>query len=201
LAIAVGDTHSIVHQPASGDILAPFIDRRDGVASRQGDDPIAPAVEEDVCRHHKRTNPPYFHIRECCFHIVVVGGLDDLQFHASGARGRLPIRHFGRRAGKIRIDQYSNHGCVGNEFAQQFDSIRHECLRKKGHTGDIATRPVETGDEAVPDEIGRGKNNWNRRACSLGRQCGRRAAGEDRGDMITDQISRKRRQAIILTIR
>ena len=95
----------------------------------------------------------------------------------------------------------SDNSGARDQHPQRFQPFCPECGDNKTHARDIAAGTVETGDEAVPDEIGRGKNNWNRRACSLGRQCGRRAAGEDRGDMITDQISRKRRQAIILTIR
>ena len=87
------------------------------------------------------------------------------------------------------------------ELAEQLQTLSSQHASDKDHAGDIPTRTVEARNEAVPDRIGRGKNNWNRRACSLGRQRGRRAAGEYRGDVITDQIGRKGWQAVILTFR
>src|SRR5262249_62098530 len=48
LSIAVGDARSIANQPASHNVIAPGVDRRNGMTSREGGKLITAAVEENV---------------------------------------------------------------------------------------------------------------------------------------------------------
>ena len=48
LSIAVSDARSLAHQSTSDDVIAPWIDRRNGVTNCKGDNLIAAAVEENV---------------------------------------------------------------------------------------------------------------------------------------------------------
>jgi hypothetical protein len=61
--------------------------------------------------------------------------------------------------------------------------------------------PVQAGHQAGLDWVAARENDGYRRGRRLGRLRCRRPAGEDRGDVIADEISRKCRQALILTIR
>src|SRR5262249_6892207 len=63
--------------------------------------------------------------------------------------------------------------------------------------------PVEAGDEAQSDWISAGpEDDWNCRGCRLGRHCPWSAAGRrDHGHLTCNQISRHRRQSVIVALR
>src|SRR5215831_4669505 len=72
----------------------------------------------------------------------------------------------------------------------------------KRDTGDVAARPVETGDEAELDRVGsRGEDNRNSTSRGLGSQTGRSAGrGNDR-DSSTNEVGRLRRQSLVPAFR
>src|SRR5262249_35863899 len=67
----------------------------------------------------------------------------------------------------------------------------------------IAARPREAGDETKPDWIvGDGKDDGDRRGCSLGREGRDGAFGRgDHGNLSAHQFTGQRRQPIILAVR
>ena len=67
---------------------------------------------------------------------------------------------------------------------------------------DVAARPIEAGDEAVPDRVAPGcKDDRHRRGCGLGHQCRRSAEGRDHGHLTMNQFGREHRQSIVLALR
>ena len=86
---------------------------------------------------------------------------------------------------------------------QQRQPLRSEFGGEPGHPGDVAARPVEAGDKAAFDRVVAAREDD--RDCT-GRRLGRErrivaARCCDHGDLLSNQISGKRRQPIRLAIR
>ena len=72
---------------------------------------------------------------------------------------------------------------------------------KKTHARDVAARPVEAGDEAVPDRVAPGReDDRHRRGCGLGRER-RNGVPDDHGHRPANQIGHQSRQPIKLIFR
>ena len=72
--------------------------------------------------------------------------------------------------------------------------------RDEADTGDIATRPVEAGDEAILDRVAPNhKDDRHRLGCGLGRER-RRGIADDQGYLPVQQIGDQRRQSIKLIV-
>ena len=103
--------------------------------------------------------------------------------------------------GTFRFTKHANRRCLGNDLAQQLQSLRPDLAAEPAHAGDVAARPVEAGDEAVLDRIGAGsEDDRHRRCCGLGRER-RTAVHHDHGHRQANQIRHQRRQAINLILR
>ena len=83
-----------------------------------------------------------------------------------------PARLFARpRFRIVRVHQHADGRRLGHELAQQLQPLRPQHAGEKAHAGDVAARPVEAGDEAVPDRIAPGReDDRNRRGRGLGRE-------------------------------
>src|SRR5262249_8682189 len=53
----------------------------------------------------------------------------------------------------VRVREHGNCFCLRDELAQQLQSLRPQLTGQESHAGDVATRPIEAGDEAIPDRV------------------------------------------------
>ena len=103
--------------------------------------------------------------------------------------------------GSVRVHEHGDRGRLGHELAQQLQPLRPQHAAEKADARDVAARPVEAGDEAVPDRVAAGReDNRYRRGCGLGRER-RIVVADDHGHRPADQISRQSRQPIRLIFR
>ena len=73
-----------------------------------------------------------------------------------------------------RIPEHGNRRRLGHKLAQQTQPLRANRLPKNTDTRDVATRPVEAGDETVADRVAPGReDDRDRRGRGLGGECRR----------------------------
>src|SRR4029453_18730836 len=78
--------------------------------------------------------------------------------------------------------------------------LRPKFRREEANTGDVATGPVEAGDEAVLEGVPPGhKDDRNRRGCSLGRER-RRGIADDQSYLPAKKIRQQKRQPVSLIL-
>src|SRR5262249_48988234 len=103
--------------------------------------------------------------------------------------------------GGVWIDKHRNRCRGGHDLAQQLKSFRSQYAGEKDYAGDVAARPAEAGDEAVPDRVAAGhEHDRHGRGCGLGRER-RIVVADDHRHRTADQISDQRRQAIKVILR
>jgi hypothetical protein len=69
-----------------------------------------------------------------------------------------------------------------------------------GDGGDVATRPIEAGDEAIPDWIAPNrKDDRHLRSCGLGRER-RRGIADDQGYVPAKKVRHQKRQSVRSTL-
>src|SRR5262249_53341995 len=74
--------------------------------------------------------------------------------------------------------------------------------RDEADTGDVAARPVEAGDEAVPDWVAAGcEDDRYRRGCGLGCNCRQGVVRSDHCHLTAYQIGCELGQSIVLVLR
>src|SRR6267378_1258604 len=101
------------------------------------------------------------------------------------------------------IDQQSNDGRCGYQFAQQLQPLRPHLYVQVRYAGQVAAGPVEAGDKPNLDRVDRyredDRNGRSRRLC---RKCRRSTAGRRNHSHLTvNQVGRQCRQSIILAVR
>src|SRR5262249_38226642 len=80
--------------------------------------------------------------------VTAGGGLDDFDLLPDGQRRSLNVRDKGLGGGEVGIDQHANAHGSRLQLMQQSKLLCPKLNSDKRDTGDIAARPVETGDEA-----------------------------------------------------
>ena len=101
----------------------------------------------------------------------------------------------------LRIDEHCCQRGSRNKFAQEPQSLRPQLRGEHVHPGDVAARPVEAGDQTKCDRVtAAGKDNRNLCGRRLGGNRGSTPRCDDHVHLPTNQISRERRQSIILTL-
>ncbi len=114
------------------------------------------------------------------------------------------VRHLvclGTRNRLARIDQPGDYGRAGNKLMQQSQSLRLKLVGEDRDPGDVASRAVETGDQAELHWIAADReDDRNRRGCRLGGERRGVGPGEQHGHFPIDQVGGERRQSIVLTI-
>jgi hypothetical protein len=84
---------------------------------------------------------------------------------------------------------------------QQFQPFRSKLGAQRSHAREIAAGLVEAGDQSHLDRIGGYvKGDWNRRACSLGGQCGGGTPGRNHTDLTLNQVGRQRPQSVVVAV-
>jgi hypothetical protein len=85
---------------------------------------------------------------------------------------------------------------------QQLEPLCRQLCRNKRDACNVATRPVETGDEPGLDRVNTdNKDDWDRRGRRFSGECRRAADGRYYGHLTTNQIGRQARQSIVLALR
>ena len=86
-------------------------------------------------------------------------------------------------------------------MTQEFEPLRPQRPGEKANARHVATRPVEAGDEAIPDRVASGdEDDRNSRGRSLGRK-GRDTVRNDHGHRPANQIGRESPQPVRLIVR
>ena len=110
---------------------------------------------------------------------------------AKGASRRLHVAQLALRIGRMGIRQHSDDGRLRNQLIQQFQALWIQRGRGKAHAGDVADRPIETGDVAGFDRIATGdKNDRNRGGRGPDRR-EYRAVTDDGGHLTAYEIGRE----------
>ena len=119
----------------------------------QGDNlRLALIVEQRIDMDQQRISTLFHRPIECLFQLRFGAGIDDNNFDTDAATGGLE----GLRIGGVRIfgiDQYGDDRRLGVQQPEQLDAFRSKLAIDEGYPGDIATRPVEAGDQPVLDWI------------------------------------------------
>ena len=91
---------------------------------------------------------------------------------------------------------------MGNHLVKQREPLGRQLDVHAAQARDVAARPGEIGDEAVPDRVADAdEDDRDRRGCAFCRQCRRgAAAGRDQLDLAADQIGGQRGQPIITSL-
>src|SRR5262245_47051076 len=76
-----------------------------------------------------------------------------MQTPAPDARQLLHLTRTGLGIRVAWVNEKPDRPCVGNDFAEQFQSLRRKLPAQAGHARNVAARPVEAGDKADPDWI------------------------------------------------
>ena len=104
--------------------------------------------------------------------------------------------------GKVGIDEHGNAHGSRQQFMQEPKPLCPKLHHHEADTGDVATWPVEAGDEAVADRIAAGcEDDRDRRGCGLGRNCRRGVGRSDHCHLTAYQIGCEVGQSIVLVLR
>src|SRR6516165_10228820 len=109
LAICVAKVRSVAHQAADLGSLAPGIDRRHPVVSRQRSELYATVVGQRAGSYQKRINRLLRKARKGRINVTAGGGLDeDVDLLSDGQGRSLNVRDKGLCGGEVGIDQHAN---------------------------------------------------------------------------------------------
>ena len=79
------------------------------------------------------------------------------------------------------------------QLTQEPKMLRPKFQRDEADTGDVATRPVETGDKAELNRVASAcEDDRHRRGCGLGRE-GRRGIADDQGYLPAKKVRHQKR--------
>src|SRR5439155_25144432 len=164
---------------------------------------IAPSVEERIAADEERVDPLLDEAREGRVDLAVAARVLDVEMQPKYACCRLRVARLGLRTWICRVDEEADRSGYRHQLVQQLQPFRREFVAKEAHACDIATRPVEAGNETKFDRVAAGgENDWNGRRRGFGCERSRAAPGRsDHGHLTADQIGCERRQSVILAPR
>src|SRR5712664_91067 len=115
---------------------------------RECDQLLAPKGEKRLGGNEDRAGPLLDESFEGDVKVALAAGLYDENLFTDGAGGRLQLSYFGVGPWSIRVCQQADRRGCRHPVEQQLQSFSGKLDSQKGHAGDIAVRPVETGDDA-----------------------------------------------------
>ena len=116
-------------------------------------------------------------------------------------RGQLNVPSLDPRFKRVGPDQHRDGRGGGDELAQHLQPLGSQEPGHEAHAGDVATGPVEAGDQPVHDRIAAGREyDRHRRGGSLGRERRIDVRDNDRHRQ-ADQFGDQTRQALELICR
>jgi hypothetical protein len=126
-----------------------------------------------------------------------------MDLHADRPSRGLHLSQFGLGPWKRRIDHHGDGTSVRQQIAYQFKPLRCHLGRQQAYTGQIRSRPAEALDETARDRVrAAGKDDGDGDGGGGLFRGVRRdgTTGHYHGDLTADQISRQRRQPVIVTL-
>jgi hypothetical protein len=172
------------------------------VTRRQRKKLIEVGRKERIGADEQRTRPLLDKRRERSVEVACDTSSQDDELLPNGASSRLRVyRHrLGFRA--VWVEQDGNDRGRRDQLAQQLQPLCSQNGDERAHTRHVAARPVEAGDKAELDWIA--ASDEDDRDCRGGpfrrkRRDGTAARGNER-DFAADEISRKRRQSVVLAL-
>jgi hypothetical protein len=125
------------------------------MVGRQRNELYATVVEERGGSYQERINRLLRKTRKGNINVTAGGGFEDFDLLPNG-RGRSPnVRDKGLLlcGGVVGIDQHADAHGSRLQLMQQPKLLCPKLRRNEGDTGDVAARPVETGDEAELNRV------------------------------------------------
>src|SRR5206468_4767584 len=100
-------------------LFTKIINRRNGMACRQRDELLAPAVEERIGAEDERASTQLDEGRKSCVDLAFGGGLHELELQPLRGRRILHLPHdwLGKRI--IRVYEQGDHPSPGNQLGNQ----------------------------------------------------------------------------------
>src|SRR5262249_43381829 len=202
LAICVTKARSVAHQAADLGSVAPGIDRKHPMVGRQCNELYATVVEERAGTYQQRINRLLGKSHKGHTNVTAGAGLKDFDLLPDRQGRSLHVRDKGLCDGKVGIDQQANaHGCR-LQLMQQPKLLCPKLSKNKRDTGDIAARPVETGDEAELNRVAAAcEDDRDCRSRRLGCNCRRGVMRSDHRHLTAYQIGCEVGQSVDLVLR
>src|SRR5215472_1914344 len=139
------------------------------MVGRQRNELYATVVVERGGSYQERINRLLRKTRKGNINVTAGGGFEDFDLLPNGRGCSLNVRDKGLCGGEVGIDQHANAHGARLQLMQQSKLLCPQLSSDKRDTGDIAARPVETGDEAELNGISAAcKNDRDRRSRRLG---------------------------------
>src|SRR5262245_28363545 len=169
LAIGAPDACPVAHQPAISHRLARFVDRRQGIARREGNERHSIAVKERTVQRDQDANMLALGCRERRFQFALVRDIDKQYFSSECGGSTLDSFPVSRVSRFARPSHKSDNDLRGHQLRSQFQTLLDKLSDKETHTGNVAAGPVEACNEAESDGIaGCGEYDGNGCRRSLG---------------------------------
>src|SRR5215510_14902654 len=203
LSPSIRKARRIAHKTADFHGLAPGVNRRHGMAGRQGDDLIGICKKRNSAAHHERFSSLLNKVREGCLELAWATCIHEHAANSTSTRGSLQLTRFALgKTGVGRVAEVSDRLGCWHQFEQQVKALSSHFGPHEVDAGDISARFAETADEANPDRIGSLQKNDRDR---LGRGFGRKRTlcafqGNDHGYLTANQFCGQRRQLIVFTM-
>ena len=128
-----------------------------------------------------------------------------IEYEDANAEG---ARHSGRLLRVIRarigwIDEIGNRSSRRHHFLQQLGAFAYDFEVQKTHAGDVAARPIETGNETDADRVVyRREYDGNGPSRSFSSERRGRAAGRKQGGHAqVNEFGRQNRQPVVVALR
>src|SRR5262249_58861212 len=173
------------------------------VARGQRRDAIALAVEERLGRDNEPIGAKFSQRRESLIQVLLRAGVQHGDANSQGTRDRRRFLgvNLGSRTGWI--DEKCNRGRRRHHFLQELRAFAYDFSVQKTHPGDVATRPVETGNETDADWFAhRREHDGNGRGRSFSSECrGRPASRKQRGHTQLNEFGTQNRQPVVVAFR
>src|SRR5262245_653104 len=163
---------------------------------------VTPVVKEGGCADQERTSPLLDQGRESGVKIALGIRVEDNDLYTQAGCRLVYISHLSFGTEIVRGDKRGDGRGFGNCLVQQPQPFGFEPGGELIYSREVATRPIDAGDEAELHRIGANReHNWGRRGCLL---CSEHTGVGRRNNDVhlkPNQIRRQCRHAIQLTLR
>src|SRR5262249_53161410 len=201
LPVGIGNAGRVAHQTTGGNKLAYLIDCGNPMSGCERDDLFPMGERERPHTCEERASAALDERREGCLDVALALNIESNELLPDRLRRRLHVSSLHLGIWSVRTYQNGNRGRSRHELAKQLQSLRSQHGAEKAHPGDVAARPVEARDEAVPHRIGsRREDDRHRGGCGLSRKR-RIVVADDRRYPTADQIGGQIRQPIKVIFR
>jgi hypothetical protein len=172
------------------------------MVGRQCNELYATVVEQRAGTYQQRINPLLGKARKGRVNVMADGGLKDIDLLPDRQSRSLNVREKGRGDEKVGIDQHANALGSRLQLMQQSKLLCPELSKDKRDTGDIAARPVETGDETELNRVTTAcEDDRDRRSRRFGYHCRGSVMRSDHRHLTAYQISCEVGQSFLLVLR